>query len=58
MTLQTHSRIHRPRGLCIKKGDKKMRMFNVYEKKSGLFVGTITIATTEIRRYEKDFILV
>jgi len=35
-----------------------MRTFNVYEKKSGLYVGMITIDTTDIRRYEKDFILI
>ena len=32
-------------------------MFNIYDKATGLYVGTIKIKTTEIRKIEKDFIV-
>ena len=34
-----------------------MKTFNIYEKKTMMYVGTITINTTDVRRYEKDFVL-
>lgn len=34
-----------------------MKTFNVYEKKTMMYVGTITINIADIRKYEKDFVL-
>lgn len=34
-----------------------MKTFNVYEKKTMIYVGTITINIIDIRKYEKDFVL-
>lgn len=32
-----------------------MKTFNVYEKKTMMYVGTITISIADVRKYEKDF---
>jgi len=32
-------------------------MFNIYDKVTGLYVGTVKIETTEIRKVERDFIV-
>lgn len=34
-----------------------MKTFNVYEKKTMMYVGTITIRIADVRKYEKDFVL-
>lgn len=34
-----------------------MKTFNVYEKKTMMYVDTITISIADVRKYEKDFVL-
>jgi len=34
-----------------------MMTFKVYDKVTMVYVGNITIKTTDIRKYEKDFVL-
>lgn len=34
-----------------------MKTFNVYEKKTMMYVGTITISIADVGKYEKDFVL-